>query len=375
MASLGLMSNPVGDALWALREAVGGDGTLVMPAFNFGFCEGEVFDTCVTPSNCGILSEAFRALPGAVRSVSPPYHGVVADGPLAGEIGAIVSSTSFGRDSVFQYLHDVGARHLLIGCGYDEGVAHFHWLEELREVPYRFWKRMDGRVVENGQVRSRSYFMYARRLDLDVRLDADPLGFAFEEAGVVHAHTVGLCKLRAFSLCDFKTFAEPRFIQDPLVILRPECRPQFKRERSPVIGIDHIGIVSRYADRIRDLLGVLNCALSHEAVVKELGVRCRYYSGLDVKLEMVEPVAEKSCVDGHIRNHPALPLHHIAFNVTRMDTALAYFQAKGYAPIDGRFHADPLPGRRVIFLSPMTTGGLLVELVCDDAPAAAGDET
>ena len=367
LAALGLMDHPVEDTLWALREAVGAKGTLVMPAFNFGFCRGEVFDPRKTPSTCGQLSEAFRSLTGTVRTTSPPYHGVTVSGPRADEIGGIESLTSFGRDSVFQYLHDIGAKHLLIGCGYDEGVAHFHWLEELREVPYRYWKKIEGEVVSDGHCRRRVFFMYARRLDLGVELDADPLGQEFEDAGYVCSTVVGLCRIRAFDLGDLKAFAAPRFAKDPLVILKPDCRGHFRHRRTPVKGIDHLGVVSRYSDRIRDFLRSISCDLSHEGVVRELGVQCAYFSGLDVKIEFVDPVAPENCVAGHLQQNPTSPLHHIALEVSDMDEAVEFFKTKGYAPLDGKFHLGPQPGQRVTFLSPIMTGGLLVELVCDDA--------
>ncbi len=367
LAALGLMDEPIEGTLWALRGAVGKGGTLVMPAFDFGFCRGDPFDPQRTPSACGQLSEAFRSIAGAVRSTSPPFSTVTAVGPRAAEIVGIESLTSFGRDSIFQYLRDIEAKHLLIGCGFNEGVAHVHWLEELAEVPYRYWKKIEGEVIVGGEARHRAFFMYARRRDVDVRVDADPLGAAFEEAGHVRVTTVGLCRIRAFDLNAFAAFAEPLFKEDPLVVLDPACRKPFLRGRTPVTGIDHIGIVSPYADRIREFLRSLNCDLSHEGLVDELGVRCEYFSGLEVKLEFVNPVAKGSCVDGHLRHNSTAPLHHIALTVSNMSEAIEFFKAKGYGLLDGRFHLGPKPGQRVTFLSPVATGGLLVELVCNDA--------
>jgi len=366
LAALGMMDDPVRDTLGALRQVVGEEGTLVMPAFNFDFCRGEPFDVRRTPSTCGQLSETFRTLTGVVRSASPPYHGVTAVGPGAREFGAIRSLTSFGRDSVFQHLHDVEAKHLLIGCGYDEGVAHFHWLEELREVPYRYWKKIEGQVISDGECHQQTHFMYARRLDLGVELDADVLGEEFERAGFVRSTTVGLCRIRAFELRDLQVFAAPRLARDPLVLLKPGSRGPFQHQRTPILGIDHIAVVSKYSDRIREFLRSFFCDLSHEGIVRGLGVRCEYYSGLDAKLEFVDPVAEESCVDGYLRQNPNSPLHHIALEVTALDEAVDFFKSKGYAPLDGRVHDGPQPGQRVMFLSPIMTGGLLVELVCNN---------
>src|SRR5689334_24902481 len=83
LAALGLMANPVEETLSALRAVLGPEGTLVMPAFNFDFCNGLAFDRERSPSRTGILSEAFRQLPGTRRTWAPPYHSVAAAGPRA----------------------------------------------------------------------------------------------------------------------------------------------------------------------------------------------------------------------------------------------------------------------------------------------------
>jgi aminoglycoside N3'-acetyltransferase len=371
LAALGLMANPVGETLAALRAVIGREGTLVMPAFNFDFCEGHSFDRERSPSRTGVLSEAFRQQPDAQRSWSPPFHSVTAAGPRAAELIAGEALTSFGRDSVFQRLHDIGAKQLLIGCGFHEGVVHVHWLEETVEVPYRHWKRFEGEVIRDGVKQRRTFFMYARSARPKVTLDAGPLGVAFAETGAIRATTVGLCRLQAFALADFARFAQPRLEENPLLLVAEDDRPRFARAGSPVRGIDHIGLVSRYADRLRDFFGSIDCRLAAEGAVAELGVRCEYFSGLDVTIEFVEPTAVDSRVAQHAERYPGCPLHHIAFAVDDLDAALPYFKARGYEPLDGRWHLGPKPFQRVLFLSPIQTGGLLVELVADDGRKAS----
>lgn len=366
LAALGLMDNPVGSVLSALREAVGPSGTLVMPAFNFAFCQQAEFDRELTPSTVGVLTEAFRQLPDAIRTWAPPYHTVTAVGPLATEISAIEALTSFGGDSVFQYLHDINAKQLLLGIDYHGGVAHFHWLEELHQVPYRYWKKFEGSVILNGQKKHRAFFMYARRSN--IQLNAEPAAKIFEQAGYVQQTMVGLCPLRAFNLRDFKQFFEPHFQQNPFILVEA-TGSQPTPISSPVKGIDHIAIVSKYSSKIRRFFQTIATQLAYEGIVAELGVNCQYFSGLEINIEFVDPIRSGSRIDQHIRQNPTSPLHHIAFEVTDMAAALSYFKLKGYEPLDGQFHLGPKPYQRVIFLNPIQTGGLLVELVVND-----GDE-
>ena len=66
---------------------------------------------------------------------------------------------------------------------------------------------------------------------------------------------------------------------------------------------------------------------------------------------------------------PPVPLHHLALEVSNLEEAVAFFKNQGYDPLDGEIYLGPKPYQRVIFLNPIQTGGLLVELVCNDGQA------
>ncbi len=101
LAILGNRKNLAEETINALLDAVGPDGTIVMPAFNFGFCHGETFDRETTESTSGVLTEVFRKRPEAKRTIHPPYHSLAVIGKCVEEISNIRSSTSFGKESVF----------------------------------------------------------------------------------------------------------------------------------------------------------------------------------------------------------------------------------------------------------------------------------
>ena len=48
-------------------------GTLLVPAFSYSFTKNEDFDVDITPSDVGLFSEAFRQLPGVVRTSHPIF--------------------------------------------------------------------------------------------------------------------------------------------------------------------------------------------------------------------------------------------------------------------------------------------------------------
>ena len=75
------------DVIRGLLEALGPDGTLLMPALSYASVSprSPVFDVLVTPSCVGALPEFFRTRPGTLRSVHPT-HSVCALGRLAAEL-------------------------------------------------------------------------------------------------------------------------------------------------------------------------------------------------------------------------------------------------------------------------------------------------
>jgi len=221
---LGNIENIIDDTIDALIEVVGGDGTIVMPTFNWDYCKGEVFDPATTPSQVGVLTEMFRKRTGVLRSTTPPWCTFAATGKLSKEIVGIKGTSSFGSDSILEYLYEINAKYVLLGCSYNEGAVHIHWLEERFEVPYRYWKQFKGQVKTKGELVKNISYMYARRLDTDVTIDSNHLTTAFEKTGKVKVEKLGLGELKSFRTKDYVEFMIPYFKKDRLVVLRTEDR-------------------------------------------------------------------------------------------------------------------------------------------------------
>jgi aminoglycoside 3-N-acetyltransferase len=123
----------------ALIDALGSDGTLLMPVFS-NPVPGQPFDLRNTPSRTGLITETFRQRPGVVRSLHPT-HSVAALGPLAEQLTADHARTSgLGVDSPFHKAAEAGARVLMIGCDL-RACSLIHVAEAIARVPYlgRVW--------------------------------------------------------------------------------------------------------------------------------------------------------------------------------------------------------------------------------------------
>jgi methylmalonyl-CoA/ethylmalonyl-CoA epimerase len=126
--------------------------------------------------------------------------------------------------------------------------------------------------------------------------------------------------------------------------------------------IAHIGIAVRAIDELlpfyRDLLG-----LDDHPLEDSDGAHIAGFAAGDSLVELLEPDAANSPISRFIdRRGPAI--HHICFAVQDLDDTLARCRARGIELIDDtpRMGAE---GKRIAFLHPKSTGGVLIELTED----------
>ena len=126
--------------------------------------------------------------------------------------------------------------------------------------------------------------------------------------------------------------------------------------------IAHIGIAVRAIDELlpfyRELLELDDFPLENSD-----GARIAGLAAGDSLVELLEPNAADSPISRFIdRRGPGI--HHICFAVHDLDDALARCRAKGIKLIDEspRVGAE---GKRIAFLHPSSTGGVLIELTED----------
>lgn len=132
----------------ALRDALGPEGTLVMPSWTGQ--DDEPFDAPTTPSaeDLGVVAQTFWRLPGVARSNH--FHAFAAVGPQAQLVTADplplpphIPASPVGR------VHDLDGQVLLLGVGHDANTT-LHLAELIAGVPYRTLSYCT--VLENGRV-------------------------------------------------------------------------------------------------------------------------------------------------------------------------------------------------------------------------------
>lgn len=139
--------------------------------------------------------------------------------------------------------------------------------------------------------------------------------------------------------------------------------------------IDHIGIAVSSIEAQRDYYErILGMRFEGLEALPEHGLRAAFFTPRHgthgVRIELLEPIVDDSVIARYLeRRGPGL--HHIAYAVRDLDKELAALKEKGIRLID----EIPRPGthgRRIAFLHPASTFGVLTEFCedqCESPPA------
>jgi aminoglycoside N3'-acetyltransferase len=194
----------------ALRDALGPNGTLVMPSWTAD--SDAAFDPTTTPAaaDLGVVADAFWREPGVRRSNHPcafaasgPQAAAVTRDPLP--LPPHIPASPVGR------VHDLDGQVLLLGVGHDANTS-LHLAELLAGAPYRVPNHCT--VLEGGRTVRINYG----------ENDHCCLRFALADEwlrarGLQHEGRVGHADARLARARDIVAVAREHLTRDPLVFL------------------------------------------------------------------------------------------------------------------------------------------------------------
>ena len=221
LSSLGFVCGGAQTVVQALTEAVGEDGTLMMPTQSWKNLDPTTgvhweepeewwqiirdnwpaYDKRVTPTNTmGAVAEMFRTWPGALRS-GHPARSVAAWGRYAEYLTKDHDlSNIFGEGSPIGKLYELDGYVLLIGVGYGKNTS-IHLADVRAEYPGKHNCTEHSAILENGQRVWKAYDTLA--VDGE---DFEQIGEAFEAAGLAKKVPLGngaLTFMRQRDIVDF----------------------------------------------------------------------------------------------------------------------------------------------------------------------------
>ena len=222
LRSLGFVCGGAQVVIEALVEAVGSEGTIIMPAQSWKnldpaagvHWEGPehwwplirenwpAYDKDITPTNTmGAVAEMFRKWPGALRS-DHPARSVAAWGKHAEYLTAGHDlSNIFGDGSPIGKLYELDGLVLLLGVGYDKNTS-LHLADARAEYPGKHTCVEHSAVMENGRRVWKRY----ETLFVDGE-DFNEIGAAFEQACPVRKTALGNGTIRLMKQRELVDFA------------------------------------------------------------------------------------------------------------------------------------------------------------------------
>lgn len=174
-----------------LIEVIGSEGTLLFPTYNWGFCSGKPFNYLTTPCETGYLGKVALKRNDFKRTKHPIYSFAVW-GRDQDMLLHLNNKDSFGLDSPFNYLKEKNAVNYVIDVPLEHSFTYVHYVEEHSGfVKHRYIKNFTSEYIdENGNSEKRTYSMFVRDLDKDVRTLIDPIEEDFINCGAGRRFTI-----------------------------------------------------------------------------------------------------------------------------------------------------------------------------------------
>ncbi|MGW8318535.1 MAG: methylmalonyl-CoA epimerase [Candidatus Promineifilaceae bacterium] len=125
--------------------------------------------------------------------------------------------------------------------------------------------------------------------------------------------------------------------------------------------ISHIAIVVPDLDEAMDFwVDVLGLPLQHAEYVADQGVDVAFLPSGDSEIELLEPIDQSSGVARFMEKRGP-GMHHICFEVADIESMLARLKEAG-VPLINEEPTIGTGGKKIAFVHPKGTGGVLVEL-------------
>lgn len=164
--------------------------TIMFPTFTFSFCNREDYDIENSPTPMGMLPDYVRKRSDAHRT-DDPIMSVAILGDTTG-FEKMTGDSSCGKGGIFHQLHTCGkkVRFLFFGTVVTRCFTYLHYVEEIKQVKYRYLKEFEGDVIADGKRQKREVQVYVRYKDVIATLPAD-FSEGLEKNGILKQKKIG----------------------------------------------------------------------------------------------------------------------------------------------------------------------------------------
>lgn len=122
--------------------------TILMPSFTPNFSTTKKFDIYLSKPTTGILPQYAIKEKIMTRTLQPMTSFIVR-GKCEEEVKGLSCTTVWGKDSIMEWIEKKDAIWCAFGVPWSIGCAFFHRAEEIMRVPYRYYKKYNGKCFNN----------------------------------------------------------------------------------------------------------------------------------------------------------------------------------------------------------------------------------
>ena len=176
-------------------------GTILVPAFSYSFTKNEDFDSKNTKSTVGLFSENFRKSDDVDRTKHPIFS-ISTWGKLKDDFQNGTILDCFGPDTFFEKLFERDVKLITLGCDFSS-LTFVHYVEQKKQVSYRYIKSFSGCVIDSGQELNVTTEYYVRDLSLKTSCNLSLLCEKAKEENLMTSGTAGRFPLHAIKASDF----------------------------------------------------------------------------------------------------------------------------------------------------------------------------
>lgn len=126
-------------------------------------------------------------------------------------------------------------------------------------------------------------------------------------------------------------------------------------------GLEHIGIAVKDLKKAKALYQKLGFSVSKEERLLEMGLLVAFLPIGETKLELLMGIAGDDAISKFVEKKGE-GIHHLAFKVKDIEGKLKELHEEGFRLIDQKPRIGAL-GKKVAFIHPKSTGGILMELI------------
>jgi methylmalonyl-CoA/ethylmalonyl-CoA epimerase len=133
---------------------------------------------------------------------------------------------------------------------------------------------------------------------------------------------------------------------------------------SLIKGVNHLGIATKDLASILELYRrILPDSPIHETIIEDQKVKVASFDVGGTHLEFMEPTSPDSPIGKYLERQD-IGIHHLALSTDSIEAELARLDKEGFRLID-RTPRSGMGGKKIAFLHPKSSGGILLEL-CQD---------